>query len=314
MTLSFDKLIYFLKLNYNEKTCYSKVKWDITNPSLGHCAVASLIIQDYFSGKIAKIKVDGISHYFNIIDTKIVDVTKDQFKGLEVSYTNYIIKDRNELLCDTETFQRYTEYKLFVENSILKIDQIENNIFKCLKCNDLAEKFPELETIHYGKDHNILLLGEAPANNGWRKSHQLWKNTEGKILPSGVILQKLFNPMNISIFDISFIEAMKCFPKERKSLKNCSSNCQQFLKSQIEILKPKIIIPLGESATRSILKEDFKKFKDVVGKTFYYENTSAIIIPIYHPSPVSPNSYKGNIDIFVKIKKVLEKEDCNEKL
>ena len=56
--------------------------------------------------------------------------------------------------------------------------------------------------------------------------------------------------------------------------------------------------------------KDFKydKFKDVVGQTF--EINGYKIIPIYHPSPVSPMSYKGNIEIFKSLN--IKGSDKNE--
>ena len=40
----------------------------------------------------------------------------------------------------------------------------------------------------------------------------------------------------------------------------------------------------------------YKKFSDVVGKIFDINGFK--VIPIYHPSPISPLSYKGNEEIF----------------
>lgn len=59
---------------YSSETCYPKLKdeWTIENKTLGHCAVTSLIVNDYFGEKIAKCNVQGISHYFNIIDDKML--------------------------------------------------------------------------------------------------------------------------------------------------------------------------------------------------------------------------------------------------
>lgn len=71
---------------------------------------------------------------------------------------------------------------------------------------------------------------------------------------------------------------------------------------QIRILNPKLIITLGEFPTRNLLDFKFDKFADVVGKT--YEQNGYKILPIYHPSPISPKSYKGNVPIFEQLKKV----------
>ena len=77
---------------------------------------------------------------------------------------------------------------------------------------------------------------------------------------------------------------------------------------QIKIINPKIILPLGDTATKSLLDIKYKNFSDVVGQSFDYNGFD--VIPIYHPSPISPLSYKGNVDIFENIikEKVAEKK------
>lgn len=72
---------------------------------------------------------------------------------------------------------------------------------------------------------------------------------------------------------------------------------------QISIIKPKIIITLGEFPTRTLLDFKFKKFSDVVGNI--YDINDYKILPIYHPSPISPLSYKGNLPVFEKLKRYL---------
>ena len=49
-----------------------------------------------------------------------------------------------------------------------------------------------------------------------------------------------------------------------------------------------------------LLQKQYKKFSEIVGKEFYVGGIKTI--PIYHPSPISPLSYKGNIPIFEKLK------------
>jgi uracil-DNA glycosylase len=63
------------------------------------------------------------------------------------------------------------------------------------------------------------------------------------------------------------------------------------------------MLTLGDSATKSILDIKYKNFSEVVGKEFYLDNI--VIIPIYHPSPISPKSYNGNVEIFENIKKYI---------
>lgn len=283
---------------YSKDLCYPKVQcdWNENNRCFGMCAITSLIINDYFGGDICKIYVDGISHYFNLIENNIVDLTKDQFNH-EIDYKDYKIMDREKILTD-DTKNRYITLKARLINKLLR--QVDKKVYSCKSCDKLVDKFPDDVTVFLGKDNEIVLVGEAPANNGWRKSHKLWIDLNGKVLPSGLVLQKLFDIIDRNIFETTFLESVKCYPLERKNLKTCSSNCKNIMLEQLKILNPKLIITLGEFPTRNLLDFKFNKFADVVGKI--YEVNDYKILPIYHPSPISPKSYTGNIPIFEKLR------------
>lgn len=64
-----------------------------------------------------------------------------------------------------------------------------------------------------------------------------------------------------------------------------------------------MILALGDAATKTVLDFKYKKFSDIVGKKF--ELNGMTVIPIYHPSPISPKSYTGNVDIFEKLKNMI---------
>lgn len=283
---------------YSKDLCYPKVQcdWNENNRCFGMCAITSLIINDYFGGDICKIYVDGISHYFNLIENNIVDLTKDQFNH-EIDYKDYKIMDREKILTD-DTKNRYITLKARLINKLLR--QVDKKVYSCKSCDKLVDKFPDDVTVFLGKDNDIVLVGESPANNGWRKSHKLWIDLNGKVLPSGLVLQKLFDIIDRNIFETTFLESVKCYPLERKNLKTCSSNCKNIMLEQLKILNPKLIITLGEFPTRNLLDFKFNKFADVVGKI--YEVNDYKILPIYHPSPISPKSYTGNIPIFEKLR------------
>lgn len=176
------------------------------------------------------------------------------------------------------------------------LNQIDKEIYDCNLCDDMVEKFPSSKTVSIGKNNKIVILGEAPANNGWRKSGVAWYDINNKLLPSGIIMQKLLDIINIKLEDTYFLETIKCYPKDRKYLNKCSNNCRKFLLKQLDEIKPEIILSLGDSATKTILDIKYKKYSEVVGKKYKLNNMT--IIPIYHPSPISPKSYKGNIGIF----------------
>ena len=64
------------------KKCWSvksSTKWEKTNPSKGQCSVTALVIHDYFGGSILKTKINGVWHFYNKINDKVLDLTSDQF-------------------------------------------------------------------------------------------------------------------------------------------------------------------------------------------------------------------------------------------
>lgn len=45
----------------------------------------------------------------------------------------------------------------------------------------------------------------------------------------------------------------KCFPKERKNLNTCSKNFKQYLMRQLEEIKPKVVLSLGDALLKQYL-------------------------------------------------------------
>ncbi len=86
----------------------------------------------------------------------------------------------------------------------------------------------------------------------------------------------------------------RCFPgKELKGGDRAPNpqevkNCSQWLSRELEILNPKLVIPVGKLAIQQFLK--FDKLTDVIGKQFKvnFEGHSFDLIPLAHPSGASP--------------------------
>ena len=52
--MTLEQLEKYLYKIYSKDTCYPLCRndWDDANPTLGHCAIVSLLVNDYFGGKI----------------------------------------------------------------------------------------------------------------------------------------------------------------------------------------------------------------------------------------------------------------------
>ena len=127
--MTIEELTGKLHICYCKKLCYPKIRidWNENNKCLGMCAITALIVNDYFGGDICKMYVNGISHYFNLIDGKVIDLASQQFEN-KIKYVNYeIIKRDNILTKDTKYRYNILKNKLqsintFNVKELLKID------------------------------------------------------------------------------------------------------------------------------------------------------------------------------------------------
>lgn len=79
-----SKLEEALQKSWTKETSSDPENWTSQNPAWGQCAVTALIINDYLGGEIVWAEArlpEGrtISHYFNNIEGKEVDLTRIQF-------------------------------------------------------------------------------------------------------------------------------------------------------------------------------------------------------------------------------------------
>lgn len=188
----------------------------------------------------------------------------------------------------------------------MKIQQIDKKIDKCSVCGKFPK--PTCSHIKIGRS-NILIIGESPAKNGWLLSGRAFYDINGELQATGKILQKLLNLCDLTIDDISFTECCKCHILDRTKLKECSFNCSGFLFEQLEYLDVDIILTMGVFATQVFLGKNFNKFSSVVGSEIEYilKDKSFKVVPIYHCSPVNPLSFKGNKDIFLRLRNMIKK-------
>ncbi len=137
-----------------------------------------------------------------------------------------------------------------------------------------------------------------------------WHNADNKITYSGKKMQKLLENFDINLLETYFLETIKCYPINKKYIDFCSHHCKRFLKAQIELLSPKVVLLLGNYATRSAL--DIENFNKAVGLYFkrIINEKEILFIPIYNPKSIN---FKKNIKILKELRHLLlSKEEQND--
>lgn len=107
-----------LKNIWSKETCSPSLKdnWNKNNPSIGQCAITSLLVNDLYGGKIMRCMIDCGSHYYNLINNKIIDLTVEQFLGEIPKYELGEERTREYLLSNEDTKNRYLLLKSRLEN------------------------------------------------------------------------------------------------------------------------------------------------------------------------------------------------------
>lgn len=80
--------------------------WTANVPSRGQCGVTALVFRDHFGGEILKTPVGRKWHFYNRIDGKRLDLTRDQFEQ-PITYLD-LSSSRDEAMADC-TAQQYRQ-------------------------------------------------------------------------------------------------------------------------------------------------------------------------------------------------------------
>ena len=107
--MKLEELESKLKKSWSKDTCSPGLKndWCSDNPSMGQCAITALVVNDFLGGKIMRCMASTGSHYYNLIDNEIVDLTVSQFLGEIPEYEKGAERTREYLLGNEDTRNRY---------------------------------------------------------------------------------------------------------------------------------------------------------------------------------------------------------------
>lgn len=83
-------------------------EWTARNPALGQCAVTALVVQDHLGGDLVQAIVNGISHYWNRLESgEEVDLSREQFGRSVRIETEPGVRSRAYVLSFPDTVSRY---------------------------------------------------------------------------------------------------------------------------------------------------------------------------------------------------------------
>ncbi|AFS83040.1 uracil-DNA glycosylase [Candidatus Nitrosopumilus sediminis] len=144
-----------------------------------------------------------------------------------------------------------------------KLQVIKQEVIGCEKC-DLCKTRTNSVPGKGNFKSNVIFVGEAPGRNED-------KNGEPFVGVAGKKLSAALDEAGVSREDVYITNIVKCRPpNNRVPTSTERETCQEYLKQEIAIIKPKIICVLGNTAFNSLLGgSEITKFR---GKLVLKEN------------------------------------------
>ena len=183
----------------------------------------------------------------------------------------------------------------------------------CQRCPSLCKSRTQVVFGSGNQQAEVIFIGEAPGAE---------EDAQG--IPfcgaSGKVLQELLASINLTRDDVFITNTILCRPENnRNPAKDEVENCRERLDILIEIMKPKVIVTIGNFATERILGK--KGITQLRGKIFplTLHNQKVKIIPVVHPANLlyngrNPEIFQQMKDDFQVIKSVIEKKKQQKNL
>ncbi|NJE11283.1 type-4 uracil-DNA glycosylase [Thermococcus sp. MAR1] len=160
--------------------------------------------------------------------------------------------------------------------------KLEERIRNCQKC-PLGRLRTNAVPGSGSYDAKVMFVGEAPG---------YWEDQKG--LPfvgrAGRILDELLAEIGLSREEVYITNIVKCRPPEnRDPTEEEIRACSPYLDRQIDLIRPKVIVPLGRHSMGYILEKfgfEVEPISKIHGKTFEAHTLFGrfVIMPTYHPA------------------------------
>jgi uracil-DNA glycosylase len=178
------------------------------------------------------------------------------------------------------------------------LDQIKADILKQNICPDLAQEATQLVFGDGNPDADIVFIGEAPGKN---------EDEQGKpfVGAAGKFLNEMLAGIGLKREDVYITNIVKYRPpNNRDPLPDEKAAFLPFLRSQLEVIKPKLVITLGRHSMDSLLPG--LQISKCHGQPKRYNGQ--VYLPLFHPAAALYNGGMRQtlVDDFARIPRVLD--------
>ncbi|MBD0373509.1 MAG: uracil-DNA glycosylase [Pyrinomonadaceae bacterium] len=131
----------------------------------------------------------------------------------------------------------------------------------------------------------VMFIGEAPGRQGGDRTRVPFSGDQ-----SGRNFTRFIASIKLARTEIFITNAVLCNPRResganRPPTQNEITNCSDFLKRQIEVISPRVIVTMGRVSLEALKGIEYHQLnlREAAGKVF--EWGGRLLVPLYHPSP-----------------------------
>lgn len=183
-----------------------------------------------------------------------------------------------------------------VEKMYNNWEELEESIKDCKKCK-LCTNRKNIVFSDGNKEADIMFIGEGPGAD---------EDTQGIpfVGKAGKLMNMAFEGLGIQRNKIYIANIVKCRPPSNRNPEDDEAlACLDYLRNQVILVKPKIIVLLGSVALKNILGKEYgitaSRGKWIQSKEIYY-------LPTWHPAALLRDENK-KIDFWRDLQSMLEK-------
>lgn len=181
-------------------------------------------------------------------------------------------------------------------------EELEKSVKNCKKCKLCTNRM----NIVFGvgnKDADVMLIGEGPGADEDRRG-------EPFVGKAGQLMNKAFQALEINRDKVYIANIVKCRPPQNRVPEaDEAKKCLDYLRNQVVLVKPRIIVLLGSTALKNIVGEEYGI---TASRGKWIEKKGIMYMPTWHPAALLRDETK-KIEFWKDLKQVKQKAD-EEKL
>ena len=175
-------------------------------------------------------------------------------------------------------------------------EELENSIVNCNKCK-LCQNRTNIVFGTGNKEARIMMIGEGPGAD---------EDKEGIpfVGKAGQLMNKALIGLGINRDDLYIANIVKCRPPQNRVPEQDEADaCLDYLRNQVILVKPKIIVLLGSTALKNILG---KEYSITAARGKWIEQKGIFYMPTWHPAALLRDENK-KIEFWKDLKQVINR-------